>query len=641
MTKGLVLDFIGLYRAILKDITVYLPSDQMEFERDLSRVISLFSNRGDLVFTKDLPALGKILDISLSRGFLAFSAEPLSRSSKRKSLVPRLFRALWGKLFEDSGCLKQDIDPNVVLFLRTLLYVGKNYKSDCAPRYLYEATKEFYDVESTLPPPSQVWDGDGSDLDSFDPGHFCDLERIGRERGSLFERTDDSELVLLDILQRTADEVSTELGFFEPEDSRCKHGPGAVADLHDSRYKYNFESWSPRLAFYFPYDMFGSTGLSYGEQSLEEGFGPPERETHSVLIAVPKTMTGPRLIAKEPTCHQWIQQGIRDFLYERTRAITMGLSIDFRDQEPSRESARKASIDGAYATVDLKSASDRLTCWAVQRAFRRNQSLLGPMIASRTRYIHNPIDKKCPELHKLRKFSTQGSALTFPIQSIFFYMVCIAAGRQVTGTWNQAVLARQVRIFGDDIIIPAEWEPSVRALLHALFLRVNDTKTHTVGNFRESCGMDAWMGYDVTPPHVLAPYAKSAPGSLASIVDVSNNLFMKGFWNAAIWVESTLPRGLHKKIPVVARGSGIFGFSSSSGAEKPRKIRWNSDLQRHEFRSIFVTTRVDQERHEGASNLLQYFTESPREWNPFSSGKVGASLTVIREGWRELHLLSN
>lgn len=650
MSKGRVETFLGLYGAIFHDYAVNYPDDHLEIRRDLSHLISLSQTKGIALFTILLPKLGKILDLALSSGRLSFSGEPLSRSRHPNSMVPRLFWGLWSRLFDDGGCLKYDIDPTAVFFLRELLLVGKKFKADpdpslprgekdygCSPKFLFEETKEYHAVDSALPVPSPRWDSDGYFADDLGVDHLNDLHPHHSAQGELFERTIHSDANVLDVVQRVADLISSSYGVFNPELWRFKHGPGAVSDSKTGSFKYKFPSWSSRLQGVFPYDMYGlSSHTAYGDQD----WYPSEAEWPSKHIAVPKTHSGPRLIASEPTCHQWTQQCVRDFLYTRTshRDHPLHGTIDFHDQEPSRMRALEGSRTGLYATIDLKSASDRVSTWLVERMFRRNSSLLSAFIATRSRYLSNPIDKKLPSLIKLRKFSSQGSALTFPVQSIIFAAICIGCGLHLRGIRiptfrNVDQIARQVRVFGDDLIVPSNWVPLVVETLHSLFLKVNVSKTHSKGNFRESCGMDAYRGYDVTPAYIRSFYQESAPSATASLVVVSNNFFKKGLWHTANWIRSTLPKYFSDEIPVVSSRSGVPGWISFVGAQVKTRNRFNPNT--HVWETLCMTLKVKNKRvHQGGlPSLLQYFTEAPSPLIEWASGLDSKSSPVYRRGW--------
>lgn len=637
MSNGRVSAFIGLYRAILADIADYQPTLIAGMSRDLIRLTSLSENMGERVFTLMLPALGKIFDQALDAGSLHRSGLPLARSINTRTNIPRLFQGIWLEIFELDGCLRENIDPNMVFYLRTLYLACKKYRSDCAPKAVYATVKEYYDVDEQLPPPSHVWDGDGNHLLSSDLGTVSDLVNKNDDLFGIHEEDMSSALACV---QSIADRVALVIGDYVPGDYRFKHGPGAVSDNRTGRgYKYAFPAWSPRLQHVFPADVFAVANYSACGSGWDEFAGIPPLEGASKLCAVPKTQKGPRLIAAEPTCNQWCQQNVLHFLKDRIRATFIGRSIDFSRQDLSGSAALVASRNKLFATVDLSAASDRLSCWLVQRMFRSNLPLLAAMIASRTRFIRNEIDVKSPKLHKLRKFASMGSALTFPVQSLVFYAICVGAGMSLAQNKGKKAedLARLVRVYGDDLIVPVAWLPRVECLLEALHLKVNRQKTFAKGNFRESCGTDAFMGFEVTPCQVLAFYSESQPSTLVSTVDTSNNLFKKGLWKASRWLLSTMPSNVVRLLDTVRMGSGSFGLETFTGGSEPSAVkRWNSDLQYWE-RKIFVLRNKAKSsiRHEGFANLLQYFTEDPSRsiLSDWESGMVARPTTVLGRGW--------
>jgi hypothetical protein len=604
------------------------------------------------VFTMDLPALGKALDASLSNGRLILDGLNHSGSRFPHTKIPRLFWGLWSRLIDDNGYLLADIDPNVVLFLRTLLYVGKNFQMDCPPRYLYETTKEYYDVEGALPPSDPFWNGrDSENAKDSDPdfGSLSDY-RVGND--DLFHVFEDfgpdGGLHLLTQCQHFADRVVGELGICNPDDLHFRHGPGAVSELSTREYKYSFRYWGRRLEADFPYDRYG-TSAGRLEEIGGDGYEDIEfSEFASRLIAVPKTQKGPRLIAAEPVSHQWIQQGLRGFLYDyvERKGSLLYDTITFRSQIPSRDLALRASECGTLCTIDLKSASDRLSTHLVQRIFRKNPELLEYFAACRTRYIENSVDRKMPGLHKLRKFSTQGSALTFPVQSYVFAILVIGVGKYLNPRASWRSLAKMVRVFGDDIIAPTSWEPTIRKVLHLVGLRVNQAKTHT-GTvkkginpntcFRESCGMDAFGGYEVTPPYVTRTPEKSSPRSVASNLACSNNFYVKGFWHAAEFVASTIR---NRYTPVVGSSAGVLGLLTFGEVPKPAFTRWNKNLHRNEARIQLISARQRVHKQGSDANLLQYFTEKvvqePSYLKPtldLGTGVVTSGDPVTRVAW--------
>jgi hypothetical protein len=658
MTKGLVGSLLRLFSAVLDDIAERRPDLRDGFRQDLCRLEALSVNHGSNVFTLFMPALGKVFDRSLETGVLSTGGIPLTRTINRRTSIPRLFQGMWRLFFTDNGCLKQDIDPTDVRDMRTLCFIFKKYRLDCAPKATMKAVKEYYDVDLALPPSSPEWDGLGDNLASMHSRSL--LDRLAFSAG-LFGRgskPDYEDAKLLSIAQSLGDRVSSMLGEYLPQHSRFRHGPGAVSDLQTGRaYKYAFPTWSRRLRHVFPHELFGESNLrnagitgSYEETQEPDLFGdyplgseelrhPNPWEWASYLYAVPKTQKGPRLIAAEPTCHQWCQQSVRSFLAVSIAKSVIGQSIDFRRQDLSGDRAMLASLTRESATVDLSSASDRLSTWLVERMFRANSSLLSAFIACRSRFIVNDIDKKSPKLYKLRKFASMGSALTFPVQSLVFYMLCVAAGVYTLNCdpsrWSK--IAPQVRVYGDDLIVPVEWMDALRRLLSLLYLQINEAKTFSDGFFRESCGTDAFRGENVSPGQIMEVFSKSNIGTLQGVVDCSNNLFLKGYRNASNALLSPVPAGIRKYIPWVSPGSNSFGLVTGSGFDTTARKRWNVDLHRWEFETFRFRPKRDTRapRHEGLANLLQYFTEDPSttELAQWASGLFTKPTTVVSRGW--------
>jgi hypothetical protein len=218
-----------------------------------------------------------------------------------------------------------------------------------------------------------------------------------------------------------------------------------------------------------------------------------------------------------------------------------------------------------------------------------------------------------PSLMKLRKFASMGSALTFPIQSLVFFCICVGAGLSLERRpdpkkiWR---LARQVRVYGDDLIVPVAWVPRVKELFQLLYLKVNSDKTFSAGNFRESCGTDAYGGYEVTPFYVTQMITRASTGSVVAMKDLANNALMKGFWNTSGWLASSLPKKYIRLLSLVPPDLSAFGLITFGQPVIKRK-RYNSKLQRYEFLALTDKSVTRGTRSEGFANLLQYFTEDP------------------------------
>lgn len=640
MRKRAGFDFPGLYGAVLTDIAVEYPYDAMDWNRDLARLQSIADQDGHGFFTLTLPAMGKHLDRCLSTGVLLPSRLPHHRGYRQGGAIPRLFRVLYLRIFDDNGILRPSPDVTAIRFLRQLLYIAKKARLSCHETANYKAVQSFWAVESATRLPTLDWAGDilpdpagrlhlGDGCAEFGsewgPGggsspqlDLLDDPPLAQEDSHVRTVNRDTLMVVLDTVQRVADSVLFNLKRFEPLDHRPKHGPGAVADLRMGADKYRFPNWPAKLE-----GVFGIADFAYANYALYlDAAGGGDLCVHSAheppakLHAVPKTLKGPRLIAAEPTSHQWCQQVVKDYLYDSVRSSVLGPVIDFRRQDLSQEAALRASHTGLFATVDLSDASDRLSCWCIERLFRSRKDLLDAFHAVRTRWLVQTIDKKVPRHIVLRKFSTMGSALTFPVQSIAFAIVAIGVRLYMSNQRVDSASVKrardEVRVFGDDIICRSEDVGVLTEVLTYLGLKVNVDKTFSEGFFRESCGLDAYGGIEVTPSYVLEVSNETQPSAVASIVDTSNNFHYEGYWRTAEWIVSTIPDRLFRKLAVLPFGTGGLSLSSFCGRHVDHlDKRYNHELHVEEFRHLSVVSTAPVCQRDSLASYLQYFAERP------------------------------
>ena len=616
---------LGLYGSMLLDIEVSRPSLQVECRRDYKRLLSLMEHRGLPYYLVDLPAFGKHFDLCLSQGHLTRSCIAGFSGFKRSVPIPKLFKGLVRRVFHDTGELRVDPDVYSIQAIRQLCTAVKKLRVECPDSSTWEHVNEFFKIDIEVQSPSLDWDDDFPDFHASAGLHFADQLTWKPDDPDLFQgcgsfdfakRANMADRLLA--LQRVADAVVASIGGFNPLEWRFRHGPGAVSDLVGSKYKYLFPSWPDRLDRVFPLCEFAFANYADWADAIgseESSLLYSKSESPSRLIAVPKTFSGPRLIASEPTSHQWCQQSIRDFLMSRTEATVLGSCISFRDQVPNQVFARRASHTGSHSTIDLSSASDRISCWLVERIFRRSPSVLEAMHASRTRWIRQDIDRASPSFHRLRKFSTMGSAITFPVQSIVFAIIAISEvlsneGLPVTyDTIRHA--ARRVRVFGDDIIVPIHAHEDVVEMLHYLRLKVNPTKTFCSGKFRESCGFDAYDGHDVTKVSIISIPSVSKPESVLSSVDTHNNFYNRGWFEVSAYIKRTVETLRRYAFPVKHPDSGAIGWSSGWGEYSCRlKRRWNPTLHRMEVLATLPRGSATKTPVDSSTMVLQYFTEA-------------------------------
>lgn len=623
MTKRLKdVDFAGMITAVLRDVRDTYPIDQLWLERDSKRIHQAFRYRGTQFFTTCLPDLGTILLDGLENGRLDVPNDlPFGAFRSRRIHVPRLFSSLWLRVFTEIGLLREDADPTAVSFLMTLCFMTKKLELRCTPRTLKEAYDEYFDIDSELRPEPLVWRDNPSECGHRNLGSLSDYQDRDQPGGLPLSSGEDRGIgALLSSCQRTADRLSAALGFIQSRDLAGRHGPGAVADLPFRGEKYLFPRWPHRLEAYFPFDHHGVLNSSVIDEENHLRSQPHSDEYPdepcSVLLHVPKTKSAPRLIAKEPTSHQWCQQAVASELRRRVERSPLGMCIDFFDQSPSQVAALNASKDRSRATIDLSSASDRLSCFLVQRMFRGNVSLLHLLISTRTRYLTVSHTGPYAKLVLLRKFASMGSALTFPVQSVVFSMLAVGVGAIHHPRASLSALCGMVRVFGDDIVVPHDWVDDLIAVLTAVGLRVNVHKSFWKGSFRESCGVYAFRGYDVTPFRVR--HARVAdPTSTWSMVCTANNAFSKGYWRTSQWIERQLLSGIN--LPATDRRCSPFGLlTNSKGIDPAAKVRWNRDLQRKEVQVSSVFAKEPATKDPVGTIAYSYLINSIDGYDPLS-----------------------
>nr|UJQ85142.1 MAG: hypothetical protein 3 [Leviviridae sp.] len=620
--KSQVNALLHVLQGVSNDVLAAYP-DLKGVDLDIERIALNCQTRGLGTFTLDLPHLDSLLLRGLETGRLVLEG-PLSTAVSKKTQVPRLFSGLWLRVFDKGSCLRQDADVTAIFMLRQLCCLGKRIVVECSPDRIQQSVENFHHVERALRRPTLQWDDDKLDIEHrqyslhlgdciVDSSASLPLYQNLREEEQEKEASKRNEdRYLLERCQQVADLV---LSTFESFDSvrysgeleslslgtGLKHGKGAVAErLHQSE-KSDFRSWSNKLQNRFPFESCGKT-------AGDDRSRPVNHELASRLMCVPKTAKGPRLIASESAPQMWCQQLIWSWLQKQLRSSVAKHFIDFSDQSKSGDLVLSASLDRKLATVDLSDASDRLTCWTVERIFRTHSSFLSALHAARTRYIRDDISDEVSFL-KLKKFASQGTAATFPVQSIVFLV--LALGCSAIGPINRQSIRKlrnRVRVFGDDIVIPSYGYARLCRVMDLLQLKVNVSKSYVNGQFRESCGVDGFMGYDVTPVKPKTLVADS-PASCQALIDTSNNLFNKGLWHASQSLLYLLPARLRRGIRIVGKHDvGFAGLTSYSGSDESHLIRrWNSRLHRYEVRVWTLSVRTQTRDRQGFSALLDFF----------------------------------
>jgi len=248
------------------------------------------------------------------------------------------------------------------------------------------------------------------------------------------------------------------------------------------------------------------------------------------IQAVPKDSRGPRLICVHPSEAIWIQQGTRHVLEKAIENSPLTRKvIHFRDQSVNGQLALSSSLDKTFCTLDLKDASDRLSNLAVRELFGEHAyRYLGCSRATSVRIGDR--------VQTLNKFAPMGNALTFPVQSLVYWAV-VRAGIQCT----HGDICEDVYVFGDDILFPSKYYRGAINALTRFGLITNTDKTFMHGSFRESCGVDAWNGIDITPLRLKVININSSSKAIATC-DLARRARLHGCYSLAAYLYSEVSK---------------------------------------------------------------------------------------------------
>ncbi len=395
-----------------------------------------------------------------------------------------------------------------------------------------------------------------------------------------------------------------------------KHGPGKTADKLDGNAKYNQSVWTERLEYYFPHAENVFPSVSHFLNGPEVQLLDPGSEIPVKVVSVPKTLKTPRIIAIEPTCMQYMQQGLMELIVERIESSdSLSHFIGFSDQKPNQQMARDGSLSGELATLDLSEASDRVSNQLVRSLTRYWPHLRDAIEATRSRKADVP----GYGVQRLAKFASMGSALCFPVEAmVFLTIVFLGISKELNIPFTREFLSEfkgRVRVYGDDIIVPVEYVHSVVRELEAFGLIVNTNKSFWTGKFRESCGKEYYDGSDVSIVRCrrMLPSRRRDVLEMVSLCSLRNQLYFAGYWRTCAyldeWIRKFIPWPI---VEATSPGMGRHSFLSPEGEKDC------PDLQRPLVKAAVVSGQSPLNKLDGSGALLKYFLK--RGEQPFADG---------------------
>ncbi len=626
-----------MYRQILRDYSGSAAFTTKVIDLTVEQIGQLIAHRGIRVVYLDFPTVGKVIDSSLSSGTLQFCEIKKVLGSTAKSVYPRIFKPLFEALYDSEGNLRADPDPNDMLFLRQLLLMFKKVVRKCETSVEEQAKSEFHTLDTWIghhfPGESLIWDDPSPGRVPFptllhNVGEVQDPVKLQAQRLLRKLRLHQNESLagrsperVAQVMSRVFRLITGRFPALTLSDLIPSHGTGAVADMAWGD-KYSFPEWSDKLDKFFPVEEFAM--LNYG--GYQDFFARrkrgqfQDRETPVKILAVPKTLKGPRIIGSESVSRMFCQQSLKTWMREHLGHVAFG-SIDIEDQTLSQKRAVQGSISGRLATIDLSSASDRLSCALVEEVLSNHYELLRGLSACRA------LEYTVPHgTFPMQKFAHQGSAVTFPVQSLCYYAICVVAWHLDHGidyptpkTLRRA--SRFITVYGDDIIVPAHCYGTTTSLLTIWGLKVNEDKSHQHGFFRESCGVDAYKGFDITPAYIRdVLFDMRKPETVVRFVEVGNNLHEAGFWKASTVFFSEFGVG---KIPITrseqvalrhytfSAGRSNVGLRLREASRFPVNFdEEKQNLQVPEVYSFQPHTKGVKTRRGGYESILQFHLEN-------------------------------
>lgn len=442
---------VSLFTGLFLDVARVFPN---YVTQDLQYLVERTAREGKGFILETLPMLGKAFETCLitQKALIVPDGFKIRRGTRLPVFLHELFREVLSK---DTGVPLSQFDYGHLPKRRN----SDDFdKADYAVYFIRQICLMWSKVETSVSAEKQK-----NCLDSFVkristvPDISLDSE-IARETRAILTRVFSTTSETLDELKAF---VTKPWG---------RQGPGAVAGRERGSDKWSFLEW-PGL----PKDLFLWNGKNY----IQSEFVP--KQPPSRVCLVPKDFRSPRVICIEPKENQFAQQGLMDILYRHCHEVPITRrSISFIDTARSRGMC----YNYTYATIDLKDASDTVSVKLARLVLPR--WIFRLVTRYRTRQVS--VSSKTILSHCL---ATMGNATCFPLETLIFWAISTAVVENIWRSHSSTVrqhLKRDVRVFGDDIIVPLWACEAVSESLIAAGFSINESKTCSFSLVRESCG---------------------------------------------------------------------------------------------------------------------------------------------------------
>jgi len=613
----------------------------------IQKMTSRLTREGTSFLTKTLPRLGKALDRALS-GEVQLNVVGFRKIAHSK--LPKLFGELFQLVFSHDGWVLPAPCVRSIRTLRQISYLFYKYELPYDSDLEQAVIDQFRIAEQELSAHHDLFSEIAELVDS-NPDGFHRVFPVSRR--TLIRR---ARILLAEVFSS-----------FDPKDIYPKHGPGAVSTKEKLWDKYTWTSMSPRLVEQYPLDEYFYASLNAVCDNYHRFSEIDYRETPAKVILVPKDSRGPRLISCEPLAMQWIQQGLgRAMVRHVERHPLTKWSVHFTHQTYNQYGALLGSARGNYATLDLKEASDRVSNGLVRLLFP--EPLLSALQSCRSQSTVLPSG----EIQMLNKFAPMGSALCFPVMALTIWALLTAGSpdayasewalkvrpefrktkqpdsvsdssqeEQVleeaavmndnvatiltNGSFSNVYDCRPqvsypigldigILVYGDDVIVPTAQAANAIETLESFGLKVNRDKSFTNGFFRESCGVDAFRGHNVTPVRFRTVWSSTpSPEVYTSWIAYANWMHERGYLNTYELIVGWLLDS-YREIPDKTMAHlGVPYLVEVPEANLPKYKRVNVHLQKMQVRVRSIRNRPIRKTIDGWKMLLRYFAETSNQ----------------------------
>jgi len=557
--------------------------------------------------TKTLPKLGKAFDKALSLDSKLTAKVHRFNSGDFGELPNFLGEFFSLVLGQDGGLLPNPCIASIKV-LRDILFVLYKYEISYTDKQEVDVINKFERTEDDLATIS-------SNLKALEA--CLDKSHVNRRR-----RFDSSSQVNVAreariLLSNLFGEPCKLGACFDPQNIVPSHGPGVVATKQRLWDKFRFTNVSGRITSVYPFDAYFCASLGHVCDRMDAFNDVSDRDLPARVILVPKDSRGPRLISCEPVDFQWVQQGLSRALVDWVECHPLTKwNVMFTNQQPNQFGALLGSLTGNYSTLDLNEASDRVSVDLVRLLFPPH--IYEYLAACRSLSTVLPDGREIP----LQKFAPMGSSLCFPILALTIWAI-LTAGAPDADT-REGIL-----VYGDDVIVPTAYAENAMTQLESFGLKINRDKSCTKGLFRESCGVDAFQGVDVTPVRIRTIWSSSRrPDSYTSWIAYANSFYRKGYYNTYELIVGELVR-LYGPIPEISQGLTCASLLAVPHDMRRLRRRSNKALQKLQYYCWDVSAPVIIKPIDGWLMLLRYFTEGQKSPSTVINGHHARTDSII------------